>query len=160
MAHNESTPSVLWLTTTQVKVKSHVTTDGQSVSLSWCQAAIWGPRLHFYYCHAVAGLLMWGALSDEWAGLSLNIAAGPGQSTVFFGSESSGTHAHILLSHVWDSSNLEGEVPRINIPQEKRSSVIPPGTGIPFRRLLCPAELRWRYSNSPPSEVTASSNWF
>jgi hypothetical protein len=25
--------------------QSYVTTDGQSVSLSWCQAPVWGPRL-------------------------------------------------------------------------------------------------------------------
>jgi hypothetical protein len=29
-------------------------------------------------------------------------------------------------------------------------SVIPPGTGFPFRRLLRLAVLRWRYSNPPP----------
>jgi hypothetical protein len=33
----------------------------------------------FYYCQTVAGLLMWGALSDERTGLSFTIAAGPRQ---------------------------------------------------------------------------------
>jgi hypothetical protein len=46
--------------------ESHVMTDGQSASLSWCQAPIWGPRPDFCYCQTVAGLLMWGALSSEW----------------------------------------------------------------------------------------------
>jgi hypothetical protein len=57
--------------------QSYVTTDGQSASLSWCEAPIWGPRLDFYYCQTVACLLMWSALSDERMGLSFTIAAGP-----------------------------------------------------------------------------------
>jgi hypothetical protein len=61
------------------RVESYVTTDGQSASLSWNKAPIWGLRPHFYYCQTVAGLLMWGALSDERAGLSFTIAAGPRQ---------------------------------------------------------------------------------
>jgi hypothetical protein len=55
--------------------ESYVTTDGQSVSLSWNKAPIWGLRPDFYYCLTVAGLLIWGALSDERTGLSFTIAA-------------------------------------------------------------------------------------
>jgi hypothetical protein len=53
--------------------------NGQSACLSWCQARIWGPRPDFYYCQTVAGLLMWGALSNESTGLLSTIAAGPRQ---------------------------------------------------------------------------------
>jgi hypothetical protein len=59
--------------------ESYVTTDGQSASLSWNKAPIWGLRPDFYYRRTVAGLLMWGALSDERTGLSFTIAAGPCQ---------------------------------------------------------------------------------
>jgi hypothetical protein len=59
--------------------QSYVTTDGQSASLSWCQAPIWGLRPNFYYCQAVTDLLTWGALSDERTGLRFTIAAGPRQ---------------------------------------------------------------------------------
>jgi hypothetical protein len=45
----------------------------QSASLSWNKAPIWGLRPDFYYCQTVAGLLMWGALSDERMGLSFAI---------------------------------------------------------------------------------------
>jgi hypothetical protein len=45
--------------------ESYITTDGQSASLSWCQAHIWGLRPDFYYFQTIEGLLMWGALSDE-----------------------------------------------------------------------------------------------
>jgi hypothetical protein len=50
----------------------------------------------------VAGLLMWGTLSDERTSLPFTIAAE---------SESCATHDHILLSQIQDSSNLEGQVP-------------------------------------------------
>jgi hypothetical protein len=35
---------------------SHVTTDGQSASLSWNKAPIWKLLRDFYYCQTVAGL--------------------------------------------------------------------------------------------------------
>jgi hypothetical protein len=65
--------------------ESYITTDGQSASLSWNKASIWGLRPDFYYCQTVAGLLMWGALSDERTGLSFRISAGPvGLVTIFY----------------------------------------------------------------------------
>jgi hypothetical protein len=54
-------------------------TDSQSVRLSWNKAPIWGLRPNFYYCQTVAGLFIWGALSDERAGVSFTISAGPRQ---------------------------------------------------------------------------------
>jgi hypothetical protein len=57
--------------------------DGQSASLSWNKAAIWGLRPDFYYCQTVADLLMWGAHSDEFTGLSFTNAAGPCQRSHF-----------------------------------------------------------------------------
>jgi hypothetical protein len=59
--------------------ESYVTTDGQSASPSWNKASIWDLRPDFYYCQTVAGLLMWGALSEERTGLSFTIFAGPRQ---------------------------------------------------------------------------------
>jgi hypothetical protein len=52
--------------------QSYITTDGQSASLSWNKAPIWGLRQDLYYCRTAAGFLMWGALSDERTGLSLS----------------------------------------------------------------------------------------
>jgi hypothetical protein len=37
---------------------------------SWSKTPIWGLRPDHYYCWTVAGLLVWGALSDERTGLS------------------------------------------------------------------------------------------
>jgi hypothetical protein len=64
------------------KVQSYVTTDSQLASLSWNKAPMWDLRPDFYYCQ-FAGLLMWGALSDERTGLSFTIAPGPSQCTHF-----------------------------------------------------------------------------
>jgi hypothetical protein len=67
----------------QSRSQSYVTADGQSASLSWNKAPIWGLQPDFYYCQTVAGLLMWGALSDVRTGLSFTIAAGPRQRSHF-----------------------------------------------------------------------------
>jgi hypothetical protein len=45
--------------------QSYVMTDSQSASLPWNKVPIWGLRPGLYYCQTVAGLLMWGTLSDE-----------------------------------------------------------------------------------------------
>jgi hypothetical protein len=68
-----------WITLLPIRVESFVTTDRPSASLSWNKAPVWGLRPDSYYCHTVAGLLMWGAFSDKWMGLSFTIAAGPRQ---------------------------------------------------------------------------------
>jgi hypothetical protein len=70
-------------------------------------------------------------------------------STVILRSKSRGTHDHILLSQIPDSSNLEGQVPYLYL-QEQGGPVIPPGTGFPCRCLLRLVGLRWKYSNQPP----------
>jgi hypothetical protein len=62
-----------------LSLESYITTDSQLASLSWNKAPIWGLRPDFYFCLTVAGLLMFGAVSDERTGLSFTIAAGPRQ---------------------------------------------------------------------------------
>jgi hypothetical protein len=66
-------------------------TDGHSASLSWNKACIWGLWPDFYYCQTVAGLLMWGALSNKRTGLMFAIFAVPRQRT------------HSLVPVPWDS---------------------------------------------------------
>jgi hypothetical protein len=90
---------------------------GQSVLVSSMHL---GPKARFYYCQTVAGLLMWGALSDERKGLSFTIASDPRQRSLFV-YDARWTHDHVLLSQVRDSRNLEGHVPYL----------YPPGTGWP-----------------------------
>jgi hypothetical protein len=76
-------PPRLWSAMSESESESYVTTDGQSVSLSWNKAPIWGLRPDFYYCQTVSGFLMWGAVSDERTGLSFTIAADPRQRSHF-----------------------------------------------------------------------------
>jgi hypothetical protein len=71
--------------------ESYNTTNGQSASHSWNKAYIWGLRSDICYCQTVAGLLMWGALSDERSALLFTIATGLRQSS----------HFRVLVS--WDS---------------------------------------------------------
>jgi hypothetical protein len=78
--------------------QSYVTTDGQPASLSWNKAPIWGLRPDLDYCLTVAGLLIWGALSDERTGVPFALLLVLA-SAVIFGSESRG---HILLSQIRD----------------------------------------------------------
>jgi hypothetical protein len=120
-------------------------TDGQSASLSWCQAPIGGPRPDFYYCQTVAGLLLWGTLSDDWTGLSFTISVGPRQRS----------HSRVrvprdswpyLIASGSRHPHPGGLGSRMYIPQEQGDPVISPGTGSPFHRLLRLAGLRWRYS--------------
>jgi hypothetical protein len=47
---------------------------------------------------------------------------------------------------IWDSLNLEGQVPVFISPKEQGRPVIPAGTEFPSRRLLRLAGLGWRYS--------------
>jgi hypothetical protein len=61
-------PPSIGLLPVQVK-SSYITTDGQSASLSWCQAPLSDPGPIFppfmNYFWTVTDLMMWGALSDE-----------------------------------------------------------------------------------------------
>jgi hypothetical protein len=62
---------------TEPQSESYIMTGGQPAGLSWNKVPVWGLRPDLYYCQRVAGLLMWGSLSDERTGLSFTIAAGP-----------------------------------------------------------------------------------
>jgi hypothetical protein len=59
-----------YLRTPASESESKLCYDRQSVGQSWNKSPIWGLRPDLYYCRTVAGLLMWGALSDERTGLS------------------------------------------------------------------------------------------
>jgi hypothetical protein len=65
------------------QIQSYITTDSQPASLSWNKAPIWGLRPDLDYCLSVAGLLVWGALSDERMGLPFAIATGSRQRSHF-----------------------------------------------------------------------------
>jgi hypothetical protein len=51
--------STSWQELCQIKTQNYVTNDGLSVSLSSCETPDWDPRPNFYWCHTVAGLMLW-----------------------------------------------------------------------------------------------------
>jgi hypothetical protein len=77
-------------------------------------------------------------------------------STVPLGSEPRGTQDHILFQFL-RLPQPGGPGPRIYIPQEQGGPDISLDTGFSFRRLLRLAGLRWRYSNTPPHGILATS---
>jgi hypothetical protein len=84
----------------------------------------------------VAVLFLWGALSDERTGLQFAVQSpiGPRRAEPLTK----------LYSLIWDSPNLEGQVPVFISPRNRAAQLYP------LRRLLRLAGLRWRYSNPPP----------
>jgi hypothetical protein len=109
----------------QSQCQSYVTTDSQSVSVSWCQAPTWGLRLDFYYCQTVAGLLT----RERVCRLQLLLAIG---SAVILRSVSRRTRDHILLSQIRDSPNLEGQVPVFIYPRNRVAQLYPQALGSLF----------------------------
>jgi hypothetical protein len=87
--------------------RSYFTTDGQSVSMSWCEPTLrLLTRCYFLsegFCLKVDALPLQGALSDEMVGLqfavpSLNDSSRKEPVTIFY-------------CLIWGSRNLEGQVP-------------------------------------------------
>jgi hypothetical protein len=75
-----------------------------------------------------AVLFLWGALSDDRTGLQFAAQTlnGPSRSKP----------VTILYCLIWDSPNLEGQVPVFISPRNRVDPVIPSGTGFSLRRLL------------------------
>jgi hypothetical protein len=95
--------------------ESYITTDGESASLSWNKAPIWGLRPDFYFCQAVAGLFVWSALSDERTALPFSFAAGPRQ------------RSHFRVWDPWDSwpyfTLSDSRLPSVSSPTPRRATV-------------------------------------
>jgi hypothetical protein len=62
--------------------QSHITTDGQSVSKSWCRAPSGAHDQIFITAWQLRSCFMWGALSDERMDLSSVYATGPCQRSI------------------------------------------------------------------------------
>jgi hypothetical protein len=107
-----------------IESESYIMTDGQSASLSWNKASIWGLRPDFYYRQTIAGLLMWGAFSDERTSLPFTIAAGPRQ------------HSHSRVRVPWDSR------PYFTVPDSRIPFSSPPTTRRATVEVFDPASTR------------------
>jgi hypothetical protein len=123
---------LFWLPTElsiEFESESYITIDGQSASLSWNKAPIWGLRPDFYYCLTVADLLMWGVLSDERTDLSFAIATGLRQRS----------HSRVRVS--WESR------PYFTISDSRLSFLSPPTTRMVTEEVFDPASTRGRTVN-------------
>jgi hypothetical protein len=100
---------------TESEFESYVTTDGQSASLSWHKAPIWGLRPDFYYCQTFVGFLMWGTVFDDRTGLSFIIVVGPRQ------------RSHSRVQVPWDSRPYftvsDSRLPFSSPPTTRRATV-------------------------------------
>jgi hypothetical protein len=107
-----------------IKSKSKFCYDLRSVSQSVSVSSpIWGPRPHFSYCQTVAGLLIWGALSDERTGLSYNCCwSSPAQS--FSGLSSAGLMTIFYCLRLW--YELQFASPRHTRTALRRTAKKPP----------------------------------
>jgi hypothetical protein len=84
----------------QIESESYISTDGQSARLSWNKEPVWGLPPDFYYYQTVAGLLMWGALSDERTGLSFTVFAGLASAVIFVASYDSQGYGGGIRPHL------------------------------------------------------------
>jgi hypothetical protein len=135
--------------------------DGQSASLSWCQAPIWDLWPIFLspwnFLQTVACLLF--LTPSLTRGRVCNVLyncfwALPEQSLLGRSLADLTTMFYCLILR---SPNLDGQVPEFISPRTQGGPVICPDTVCPFCRLLWLAGQRWRYSNPPPHGVFTRS---
>jgi hypothetical protein len=105
----------------------------------------WRPVTRFLLLSGICGLRFEGRSpwrEDDSTIYSYNLLSlsGPSPSELM-------TTSHCLI---WDSPNLEGQVPVFISSRNRMAQSYSPGTGFPFCRLLRLARLRWRYYNSHP----------
>jgi hypothetical protein len=84
----------------QNKSQSYLTTDGQSASVSWYQATVFGPRRNFL-SPTLAVFVVWGAYPDEGTiyNLLVQVLLDLASAATLW-SKSRRTRGHILLSHL------------------------------------------------------------
>jgi hypothetical protein len=104
------------LTASNIRVaESYVKTDGQSASLSCNKVDVWSLQPDFYCCQRVAGLLIWGALSDDRTGLSFTIAPGFRQRSHFRVRVPWDTWPYITVSDPWLPFSLPPTTRRVTV---------------------------------------------
>jgi hypothetical protein len=109
-----------------------------------------GPKIRFLLLPDSCGFVDVGRHLWRENGYVVYNCCWPSPAQSFSGTESHGTHDHILLSQFRDYRSLEDQVLIIFNSSGMGGPVIFPGTAFPFRLRLRLAGLRWRYSNLLP----------
>jgi hypothetical protein len=102
-----------------------------TVSLPVCPGLKHPPGVQdqiFCYCQTVASLLTWGGPLWQQNGWCLQLLLALA-SAVILGSESRGTHDHILLSQIRDCPNLDDQVPVFISPRNRVTQLYPQAVG-------------------------------
>jgi hypothetical protein len=94
------------------------------------------------FCLKFAVLYLWGTLSGERTGLQFAVQS--------VNSPSRAEHVTILYCLIWDSANLEGQVPIFISSRIRVAQLYPHALGSLYVA-SCDSGLWWRYSNPPPT---------
>jgi hypothetical protein len=126
--------------------QSYVTICGQSASLAWCQASIWGTLPDSYYCQTFREFVYVGrSLWREDGSVVYNYSwSSPAQS---FWDPSPARLTIMFYPQMRDSPNLEGQVPVFISPKNKVTQLLPQALGSLF--VACCYLLRWRIYPRP-----------
>jgi hypothetical protein len=122
--------SLLTAKSSQVKLSLRPVSLASLASLSWSQATTWDPwpiflSLSLEIIFRELRVCYYGASSltrDRVSNLQLLLTLA---SAVFLGSEFRGTHNQFLWYQIWDSPNLEGQVPVFISPRNRVAQLYP-----------------------------------
>jgi hypothetical protein len=137
-----------------------ISTDSQSASLSWCQAPIWDPwPIIFSAWNFLRQLRLWYFVAPSLTrGQVCNLLyncfwALPEQSLL---GPSPAELMTLFYCLIWDSPNLDGQVPVFISPRNRVAQLYPWALGSLFVASYNSQGLQWRYSNPPPQGNTES----
>jgi hypothetical protein len=131
----------IWLNQSQFRVTLRLAVYCQSVPLGCKPLEIHDPIFIFQLNTCGYSPYVTSSLMRGWVCLQLL----PGLvSTVILRSESHRTHDHILLSQIWDSHNLDGQIPIFLSPRNRVAWLYPQALGSLFVASYN-TRLWWRY---------------
>jgi hypothetical protein len=109
---------------------SYIATEGQSASLSWCQAPIWDPRPN-----VLLSLIIFKQLRICWCeapslarSRECLVFAGRRQCSLSQAWQDSWAY---FIAYFWDFPNLEGQVPVFISPKKRVTQLYPRALGLP-----------------------------
>jgi hypothetical protein len=143
------------------EVEVEAVTDGQSASLSWCQAPIWNSWPDFSFLPDNFGFLdvehpLW---REDGSVICLYNCFWDLPEQSLWGQSPTELRPYFTVSFE-DSPNLEGQVPIYTSPRNRVAKLYLPVTGFPFRPNAwlsgCPSLILCRLARGGPMEMGAA----